>query len=416
MTDLYEGEVYVENPGGTCMGVTAGASACNPEDDEGCPPGSHCLPTGYEGMGGEWNYCIDACMPADTSGEPYDWACGCRMGYHCDWNYRMCFSGCANDRECCETWLDGNRNGHREADEVTFWPECTSWCDGDDDEEKGDCMASYSCVNPGTPGATFGGPCEHDSHCPVDSICWAWPDEEGVIYPPGGYCTRQGCQYAGRGCEDAGGACMNSGSLENPAGICMRPCHVGRNITDPDYECRTTPGQEQACFPVSFWAWIGGAPSGGEDGYCFPGNFGSGTGALGADCSGAGDCASPYGLGECLEWFGDVPFCSIRCSETLAVDEAICGGIGTGGVADGLCGWNMCWSGCDSPGAAPGANGCDRSDFACAPLSLFDSTTWVAAGASRPPGFCLPACDSDSFCESIFGPGASCDTGSGVCS
>jgi hypothetical protein len=413
--ELYDGEIYVRNPRGSCMLYTAGAGACDPVDDTGCPPGSRCLETGYTAMGGDWFVCMDACTPADTSGEPYGWACGCREGYACDLNSRVCMSGCSNDRECCETWIDANGNFHRELGEVTLWSGCSNWCDGDDPEERLDCKASYECVNAGTPGSRFGDPCRHDHECPVDGTCWSWLDPEtGLEYPPGGYCTRMGCHLAGRGCGDSGGACLNSGTLEAPAGICIGPCHAGVDPGDPAYACRTTPGQEQACFPVSSWAWIGGPPAGGEDGYCFPGNFPGGPGAVGADCEDEADCASPLGLGECATWW-TVPFCTIRCNETLAVERAICGPAGTGGVAEGICGWNTCWPGCGSPGAPLGSNGCARIDLACAPLSRFESETHVADGATRPTGFCMPRCESSAWCESLFGPGSACDTVSGVC-
>ena len=224
--EFYNGEEYLFDQNGSCVLYTAGDHACDPEDHSGCPLGSRCLPTGYT-TGSEWFMCLDACTPADTSAEPFDWACGCHIGYRCDWNYRVCLSGCSNDRECCETWSDVNHNFIREDGEVLLWPECTSYCDGDDPEEMLDCRASHACVNPGAPGARFGDPCDHDSHCPVDGQCWGWIDpESGEEYPPGGYCTRMGCQFAGRGCEDGGGACLAMGwSLEEPSGFCVRGCH-----------------------------------------------------------------------------------------------------------------------------------------------------------------------------------------------
>ena len=413
--EFFEGEEYRTNPNGSCNLYTGGDLACDPEDDSGCPPGSHCLDPGIE-RGIEWHMCMDACTPADTSGELFDWACGCRAGYQCHISYGICLSGCSNDRECCETWTDLNGNYRRDSGEVVRHPDCASYCDGDDPGEVVDCRASYACINPGREGARFGDACDHDSECPVDGQCWAWRDPEtGEEYYPGGYCSRMACHLAGRGCEDAGGACINSGSVEEPMGICIRPCHTGTDASDPSFECRRTPGEEHACFPISSWAWVGGAPTGGEDGYCFPGNYSSGTGGLGEPCEDVSDCASPLGIGECADWW-ILPFCTVHCNETLAEGAAICGPAGTGGVAEGICGWNMCWPGCDGPGAPLGSNGCDRTDQACAPLSTFDSATYVASGASRPTGFCMPMCASDEQCEGIFGPGSACDLASGVCS
>lgn len=414
---LYDGEWYTYYLNGSCSLWSGGTLACDPATNEGCPDGSTCIYAG-EGYTGVALYgCFDDCSPVDSSGDLYDWACGCRKGYSCDLSYGVCFTGCSNDRECCETWIDWNGDGGRDAGEVTLWEDCSNWCDGDDPSETAGCEASYQCVNEGTAGALFGGPCEHDYQCPVDGQCWVYFDPiSGIDYYPGGYCSRAGCQFAGRGCGDGQGWCMNTGDYVNPSGACMRPCHAGLALSDPSYDCRTTPGEEQACVPVTAMAWIGGAPPGGEDGYCFTGNFGSGTGGLGTDCDADGDCASPLGLGSCMDWFGGLPICIVSCSQELAEDSAICGGAGVGGVATGLCGWNYCWDGCDTPGGPLGSNGCDRPALACAPLSTFGGTTYVASGATRPTGYCMPACDSDTFCESIFGSGYSCDVASGVCS
>jgi hypothetical protein len=156
-----------------------------------------------------------------------------------------------------------------------------------------------------------------------------------------------------------------------------------------------------------------GPPEGGEDGYCFPGSFAPGPGALAEPCAGASDCASPRGLGECMEWLGTAPFCTIRCNEYLAEEESICGPAGEGEIAPALCGWSTCLLGCSHPSVPPGANGCPPA-FACVPLSYI-GTTWAPAGALRPPGLCLPACDSDAFCEDVYEEGARCDTTSGIC-
>lgn len=409
--EIWEGEVYVAYLGGACVLWAEESSGCDPDEEDTCPPGARCLEAG------DWRACMDACTPADTSGDLFGWACGCRKGYQCDIGMQMCFPGCSNDRECCETWEDEDDDWRRDGDEVTFWDGCASWCDGDDhDEWADDCMASWECINPGRDGALIGDPCDHDSHCPRDGECLGYTDPDtDEVYFPGGYCTRMGCQYPGRGCEEDGGACINMGSFRERRGICMKPCHVGRDPSAPDYECRTTPGEEHVCLPMNVLGWMFGPPEEGEDGYCYPGNFAGGTGGIGTHCTSGTDCDSPLGLGECMEWFGDVPFCTIRCNEDLARDEAICGGTGPGGLATGLCGWGMCWEGCTGYTEPPGLNGCSRDDFACAPLSFLGST-YVVEGALRPPGVCIPACETDAFCEDIFDEGSTCDLLSGICS
>jgi hypothetical protein len=357
---------------------------------------------------------MDECVPGEPMGELFGWSCGCRKGYRCDLGSRTCQPGCSNDRQCCETWEDENENWQMDEGEITLWEGCESWCDGDDPEEFVDCMASFECINPGDPDATFGGPCEHDSHCPADGICLSYTDREtGKVYFPGGYCTRMGCAYAGRGCEDAGGACLFTGSLEYPSGMCVRPCHVETPITDPEYVCRAGEG-EQVCMPVFRMGWVGGPPETGEDGYCWPGNFADGILGLGETCGEDESCASPRGLGMCMTWFADVPFCTVRCSEYLAEEESICGAAAEGEISPVLCGWGVCWEGCTAMTVRPGMNDCSRDDFACAPLSYL-GTTYVPEGSLRPPGVCMPACDSDLLCEDIYDEGATCDTISGLC-
>lgn len=410
--DVFEGEYYISNLGGACGFWRDFAAGCEPDVEGSCPEGAACLVIGSE----DWSGCLDVCTPADTSWELYGWACGCRRGYQCDLRLRMCFSGCSNDRQCCETWEDEDDDTLRDAEEVTRWEGCTSFCDGDDPEEFEDCKASFTCINPGTEGAMIGDPCEHDSHCPSDGTCYNFKDwETGEEYVPGGYCVREGCNFVGRGCEDAGGACLMTGSLSRWFGTCFKPCHVGRDLSDPDYECRTTPGEEQVCYPVSRFGWIGGAPEGGEDGYCFPGNFSDGTGEVGAECEFDEDCASPLGLGDCQYWFGDVPFCTIWCNEELVETESICGHVDSGEPAGTVCAWSMCMEACDRPSEPPGANGCSRPDFACLPLSRI-GTTYVPEGALRLPGVCLPACTTDTYCEETFGEESRCETYTGICS
>ncbi len=410
----FEGEWYVTNPGGSCD-YWADSEFCDPWTDEGCPEGSRCLSFG-EFMGYTIYGCLDACSPGDASGEPFDWACGCRRGYRCDPSLYACVSGCTNDRECCERWVDEDEDYRRDDGEVTLFGECTSFCDGDDPEERTDCMASWSCVNPGLPGSSFGDPCDHDSQCPAGGECLLYTDpDSGEELFPGGYCTRGGCHLVGRGCEADGGWCLNFGTVDRPAGRCLRPCVTGLDLDDPEYGCRSTSGQQQACQPVPSLGWIGGPPPGGEDGFCFPGNFPGGPGELGERCVEDTECVSPLGLGSCMDWFGP-GFCTVSCNESLAVDMAICGGAGVDGIATGLCGWSTCLVGCSGLGMPLGYGGCPRPDLACVPLSVLDSAVHVAEDTLKPPGFCMPACSSDAFCEEALGEGHLCDPVTGACS
>jgi hypothetical protein len=156
-------------------------------------------------------------------------------------------------------------------------------------------------------------------------------------------------------------------------------------------------------------------PPAGHDGYCWAGNFPGGSGALGAACEGDEACASPLGLGACINYFEGASFCMIHCSEKLVGERRICGGGGSEGVAEGVCAWNLCWKGCNDLTSPPGANGCPGAGMACSPLYLLGSETAIPEGTTRPLGVCAPRCTSDYWCRSYFGPSRRCDPTTGSC-
>jgi hypothetical protein len=407
--ESFDGELYISWMGGSCVLSGGGSEGCDPADPETCPDGSVCIYLG-DYMGYEWHGCFDACSPADASGTPYDWACGCREGYSCNLSYGACFPGCSNDRECCELWNDANGDGRRERDEVTFFPDCDGTCDNDLGP---DCMASYTCIYAGDDEARIGSPCEQDFQCTPGGMCLSglWTDPyTGEPYYPGGYCTIMDCQLDGRDCAPHGGVCANMGSFDSPSYMCLVPCEVGTSPETPGYPCRTAPaGEVQACMPVWEGTFIEEPPAG-MDGYCWFGNFPGGSKGLGETCSGDGECASPLGLGMCIDYFDGSVFCTTSCNEKVVIEDQICGPVGSDGVATGVCAWNMCWQGCNSLDQPPGANGCTGAGMACSPLYLLGSTTYVPEGAARPQGLCLPPCDSDAWCHTYFGPSRTCDT------
>ncbi len=410
----FDGETYVYWQGGSCVLSGAGSDGCDPLLPSTCPDGSVCIYLGTY-MGYEWHGCFDACTPADPSDVPYDWACGCREGYACNLAAGACFPGCSNDRECCELWSDTNADGRRSPGEVTFYPDCEGTCDND---MGWDCQATYECVYPGNPDAVIGDPCEHDYQCTPGGTCLSalYTDPvTGDPYYPGGYCTAMDCQYVGRGCTDRGGVCANMGGEGYTSYMCVKPCDVGTSPETPGYKCRGTPLDEaQACRPVWPGTFIEDTPSG-EDGFCWYGNFPGGSKTLGETCRGDGECASPFGLGSCIDYFGSPWFCTVSCSETLVNENTICGGADSEGVATGVCTWNMCWQGCPDLDAPQGENGCAGEDMACTPLYVSGSVTYVPEGASRPQGLCMPACSSDEWCRTYFGPSRSCDPDTHAC-
>jgi len=423
--EFMSGEMYVEFYLGACILYGTGPSGCDPLIPTTCPEGSKCIFMG-SGMGMDYYGCWDACEPVDASGNPYPYNCGCRTGYRCDPTLGVCMSGCSHDRECCERWWDLNGDYSRQPDEIAFWEGCTNICDNgglfdDTTPEVGPCEVSFSCTNNGDPSNRWGGPCEGDAWCPPDGTCL---DEFHHLDPgtgepeyPGGYCIKHACNFVGRGCAAHGGACANMGSLDNPYYLCVGKCHFGKTIDDPSYECRQTPGEEQACLPVNRDFWYT-PPGGGEDGYCWPGNFPGGTRELGAACRVDGDCVSPFGLGFCMGFAGIFmsPFCSAYCSDRAAIDFSLCGGDDGTGTAIGACWSGVCWEGCPDPTAPLGSNGCaNPHEMACYPVDLFGTYVKVGSGLAVPPGLCIPRCIDDYWCTSMWGMPMTCNTATGVC-
>jgi len=343
--EFYSGEIYVGSYGGQCVLYGAGAEGCDPAVPTTCLAGSRCIFMGTS-MGMDYHGCWDACEPTDTSGNPYEYSCGCRIGYACSLTQGVCMSGCSHDRECCERWWDLNSDFSRQPGEVAVREGCTNHCDNgglfdDTTPEPEHCVFSFACINNGDTSNYWGGPCEGDAWCPPDGLCldeFHYVDPlTGESYYPGGYCTKYACEIMGRGCSDYDGACANLGSMDDPTYACVGTCHFGRTLDDPAYECRNLPGQEQACVPVEPDFWLSPPPAG-EDGYCWPGNFPGGDQTLGGACRSDASCRSPFGLGICLDFGSTVamtPFCSIMCSSRAASDHSLCGGGDAGNFIPG---------------------------------------------------------------------------------
>jgi hypothetical protein len=419
----YDGRIYTEFYQGACILYGAGVIGCDPEVPATCPSGSTCIYL-FTYLGQEYYGCFDSCEKIDARANPYDYNCGCRAGYACDINLGVCFPGCSNDRECCERWWDVNYDGNRDDGEVVVKEGCTNTCDDGGLFSGGSpapCSASFACINNGDPSNRWGGPCEGDAWCPPDGRCYDeyyYSDDPADPEFPGGYCVKDACNYVGRGCSDYGGACA---MLEDPGGHyptyeCVGTCHFGGIPSDPDYECRKTPGQEQACIPVEPDFWYV-PPMDGSDGYCWPRSFHLASGSIGFACRSDEDCDSPYGIGLCLE-LPDIamsPFCSRFCNENAAVNYNICGGYVTGDAA-GACFSGYCWDACDDPTAPIGANSCSQpSAMACYPTTMFGTSLYVGSGLAVPPGICIPACTSDDWCSLMWGVTMTCNRTTGVC-
>jgi hypothetical protein len=426
--EFFNGERYVDDYQGNCVLYGAGAEGCDPAVITTCPAGSVCLYMG-SAMGQEYYGCWDACAPVDTSGNPYDYSCGCRIGYECSLTAGACMSGCSHDRECCERWWDLNGDYSRQPDEVVVKEGCTNTCDNgglfdDTTPAPEQCTVSFSCVNNGDATNVWSGACEGDAWCPADGRCldefWYTDDTTGEPYYPGGICIKDACNYVGRGCTDNAGACADLGTADDPFYACVGTCHFGREITDTDFECRTAEGEEQACVPVDSDFWYT-PPSDGSDGWCWPPYNAGGSTVMGGTCTEDSDCVSPYGIGTCLEFTLEMtPFCGVYCSNSSATNMALCGGdidpddpdVNT---ATGACWSGLCWESCPDPTAALGENGCSSVDNACYPTSLFGTYVYVGTGLDVPTGICIPKCTNDAWCADMWGMPMTCNTTTGVC-
>jgi hypothetical protein len=419
---VYDGESYINNPGGYCDTWGFGAAGCDPNVADSCPTGSSCIYFGTSPTTGETAYgCMDSCSAASSTGTPWTNNCDCRDGFECSITAEVCFSGCSNNRECCEVWHDGEggaADGVRQPAEVTLLTadQCTDTCD----------PCTYACTTNGCPGGdcAVGGPCEYDSACPAMNRCLdefryyqTAADGTRIPYFPGGMCIQDRCDLNGRECP-VGSGCYNGGTATDPYYACYIPCNTGSEPGDTAYPCRDAgvvgePDEgDYACNPVFDPAadWFDGTT---EDGFCYPGNFTGGTTAIGDACLIDSDCVSPLGLGVCANSSAPA-FCAVRCNANSGA-AGVCGGADAGGVAVSTCFSGLCWESCDTAGGTLGANGCTQAGMACYPLTLFGTYTYVGPGQTKPAGICLPGCTSDTSCSDFWGIAGACNTTTGVC-
>ena len=114
----YGGVQYVMWADGYCLQSDAFTRNCSIVADN-CPAGAKCLPYGRDAAGTTRYLCFDQCNPVDERGVPWDVNCDCRDGYACEPGAAVCYPGCSNDRECCESWTDLDGDGQRRDGEVT---------------------------------------------------------------------------------------------------------------------------------------------------------------------------------------------------------------------------------------------------------------------------------------------------------
>ena len=173
------------------------------------------------------------------------------------------------------------------------------------------------------------------------------------------------------------------------AGDCGQRCRVGSDATGD----MSSWGPSRGDCPSGQTCWWRGI-AGDDSGVCATSNDTAMTPMIGAGCSGHGACGSPFGLGRCLNAFGEgFPggYCTI-------VD---CAAPGLPGTPSLICGPNnicaqlgsssYCLRGCS------GNNEC-RTGYGCRRLRPSDPTVCVPLCSG--PGSCGTngTCTSDGFC------------------
>lgn len=370
---LAEGSLSVTlTPGGLCA---ATSEACDVESGalglpDRCGECARCVPTA---AGPE-------CRPRCTGDD-------CGEGYVCDPLLGACVEACASDVECRISRVDRGHAGIREGPGV------------DRLEHDVDSLASCvegRCVRPGRDGVRAGDPCARDDECGSGQRCIAphrgWDDPSFPYCAgldcerfAGGYCARLGCDAPGASCAE-GEVCIRSArGIEGESAIafCARECTVA---AEPEAERVGPNGHGAGCEPghacVPERDEIDGEPVGA----CLPGNYNENEPNVGAACTGASACWSPYGLGACrsLGWSGpDAPL--LGACTVLACDR----------LPEGSCGRD---ADCQRIGASD-LHACVRrcaSASECAPMH---ACVDVDADA-RTPDACAAVCGHDDHCQS----------------
>jgi hypothetical protein len=282
---------------------------------------------------------------------------GCRDGYTCDVDTRVCVDACQNDNQC-------NLDGELEVDPAGQWT-----CN----------MTTGRCELEGTDGASAGDTCEQDTDCMDNGTCLT-----GDTIPDG-FCTRIGCNAPGFECGE-GETCSVNG-LGGPS-WCLPQCEVGAEDTaDQLGEGGSGAGCEagEACT----WDGITMGPNGG----CFQGNYNAvDTPNIGVACTDDSDCFSPFGYGTCFQPADEalngvcvmnncVPEQASQILPGIDTDYTICDP-----AANQLCVGTsptstICLQGCDMPSECAEGHAC-HTDI----LSSGD-------------GVCWPTCTSDDHCS-----------------
>ncbi len=332
--------------------------------------------------GNQTGICRQRCSPSRD-------ATGCdRPGYTCDLSTLTCMEACVDDRQCQMTLEDLDGDGNTEVvDRGASFP---AYCDA----------VTGRCRLRGTPGAQVGDACTRDDQCPDDGVC-LWAGD-----PEGGICSRYGCTAPGFECGSGEVCDVHNAGAES---ACLVGCEVGAE--DGTAAMLGSGGGHPQCGAGRACVWNGAAEPGDPlTGSCVPGEYNdAATPNIGAPCTSASDCYSPFGYGVCLfaaelgTGICTVQSCATFLDESGAQQDGLLPGVSIESpICDGERGETCinlggrrgspetyCLSRCESASDCAGGNACAE----------------VIAGTR----FCWPYCYEDGECSG----GAACLTEAG---
>ena len=369
-------EIPTDLPGACTVGA--------PRDvDDGCGACGRCVTAGLDARGVALSVCAAVCAPSATTNP-------CRPGYTCSFGLEACVPGCASDAECRVYRRDGNGNGVFDVDALGIPSRDGSGLVIDrltyDWSSAAVCNTTTDrCDQPGAPSAVAGIACARDSDCEADGECFAQIE----VGWSGGYCTKLGCDVAGRECAGAGSACGHNMGVA----MCLQACTVG---TEAIADRLGPSGHGFGCRPSYACRWneVDGATP--NNGACVPGNYNDvTTNNVGSPCGAASptddpdrQCYSPFGLGRCItpeRWGGEPALPTGLCTVTD------CG-------APGIDVLDPCGSGAQCVSGGGSLSLCAKKCAAAVDCPTGYACGLVFLSPSEPIGVCTADCSSDGDC------------------
>ncbi|HEX7476981.1 MAG TPA: hypothetical protein VF331_04190 [Polyangiales bacterium] len=359
-------------PGGSCTPhpiapyAPDGGTSCDPlqaASQSGCGKNGVCV---VDTVGG--NTLVDCRVQCTPSNQ----ASGCaRSGYTCDFGIHACVEGCQSDAECRLVSVDNTGDGV--ADALSYDPTSKAVCDA----------KTGRCGHTGTGGST-GTTCKRQDDCEPDGTCIAPLSTLAGLHFPGGFCTKFGCDVAGRSCPGSKVVCeslrpWNGSSSSAPA--CLSSCTVG---AEPSAQRLGVAGHGTDCRTGYRCHYNGGLDA--TDGVCVGGNYNAVTkNNVGAGCKTDDECYSPFGFGRCLTLAvgivsGSSGVCAIMDCAAPGLPADVCG---THNECIGLSGdLTFCVHDCSTAADCAAGDACADDDGDPATVTI-----------------CYPACSADKECR-----------------